>query len=216
MEITSIITNADTYLACPKTRKQYQFPYQKIKTRPIDDEWYSNIADRWWRHDNIKRPLRYVADMLPVAVAVDDPAYAKDICRYQAAHAKLYALHRILLEIGGSETCLADIEEDIDKLLERGRYYPGRSKMMPGRPSQCHANSANLWLANRDARDIRICTGYALSGDGMWRQHTWLVDRYQTAAQHRTRIIETTTKRVAYFGFEFTDDEATEFAEDNF
>lgn len=216
MGTTNIIASADTYLAQAATRKQYQFPHQKITTKPIDSERDLYIADRWWHCGNIERPLRYVADMLPAGAAADDPAYAKTIRRYQAAHAKLYALHRILLEIGGSETCLADIEEDIDKLLERGRYYPGRSKMMVGRPSQCHANSANLWLANHKARDIRICTGYALSGDGMWRQHTWLVDRYQTATQQRTRIIETTTKRVAYFGFELTDDEAAEFVEDNY
>lgn len=116
--------------------------------------------------------------------------------------AEFLKLHGLLLSIGGYETCFPYVEEDMANILARGRYYGGFSKMMKGKPSRCHENACNLWTVNKDKHDVHIATGYALSADGMWRQHSWLVQRYQTATQHRTRIIETTEKRVAYFGYE--------------
>lgn len=123
-------------------------------------------------------------------------------------------LRNILLEIGGKETCFPSFEEDMDALLHRGHNRKGTSKLIRGRPNQCHANSCELWQNNRD-KDIVICTGYALSEDGIWRQHSWLIHRYQTKTQNRTRVIETITKRLAYFGFEMTCDEAEAFCYDN-
>lgn len=42
-----------------------------------------------------------------------------------------------------------------------------------------------------------------------------IIHRYETAKQKRIRVIETTVKRVAYFGFELDDAEALQFVENN-
>ena len=129
---------------------------------------------------------------------------------------KFLLLHRILLSIGGRETVFPSFEEDMDAILSRGRYYKGTSRMMRGRANHCHSNVCNLWEANHADKDVSIATGYALSPDGLWRQHSWLVQRYRTATQNRTRIIETTEKRLCYYGFEMTNAEAEEFCQNNY
>ena len=129
---------------------------------------------------------------------------------------KFLLLNQILLSIGGRETVFYAVEEDMDAILTRGLYYKGTSKMMRGRDNRCHSNVCDLWEQNHKDKDVSIATGYALSDDGLWRQHSWLVHRYQTATQRRTRIVETTVKRVCYFGFEMTDAEAERFCQNNY
>lgn len=100
-------------------------------------------------------------------------------------------------------------DEDAVKALSRGQFFYGSSYMRKGQPSQCHANSAYLWDANRGY--CSIATGYALSEDGLWRCHSWVVQ-----PRSRTmRIWETTVKRVAYFGFVMNDTECQEFLDNN-
>jgi len=123
----------------------------------------------------------------------------------------LAALRVKLLELGGHTVCLLQ-EEDLDKIISRGEMFKGRgSLMMKGRPSQCHANSAELWNVNKNK--VEIVTGYALSLDedglGVWRQHSWLVTK-------EGRVVETTTKRKTYFGFRMTTVEAEEFYYNNY
>lgn len=130
-------------------------------------------------------------------------------------HAQFLALHKKLLSYGGLETCLPDIEPDIQRILSRGYLRNGTSLMMPGEPSHCHSNVCNLWAQNRADNDVRICTGYALSEDGLWRCHSWLLHTYDTATQHRERVVETTEKRLAYFGYEMSEAEARQFCYEN-
>ena len=115
-------------------------------------------------------------------------------------------LKKILLGIGGWAVCIPKIESDLDKLLKRGRSFPGKSKMMRGEPCQCHSNSAFCWDENREL--CRICTGYALSSDGMWRQHSWCYTNNGV-------VVETTEKRVQYFGFIMDEDECEQFLFEN-
>lgn len=56
-----------------------------------------------------------------------------------------------------------------------------------------------------------IATGYALSEDGLWRCHSWVV---QPMAR-TVRVWETTVKRVAYFGVVLTSEECEDFVENN-
>ena len=122
-------------------------------------------------------------------------------------------LHSILIRIGGWETVFAHDEPDMKAILERGRYFPGKSLSISGRPSQCHDNVRSFY-ANPTKKTVgaKICTGYALSEDGFWRQHSWLYQPYTTSGGKETfRIIETTVKRLAYFGFIMTDAEAQKF-----
>jgi hypothetical protein len=105
-------------------------------------------------------------------------------------------------------------EEDIDELLahgqiiERGPSY----RVIDGAPSQCHANAAEWWQSHRDlARPHRIATGYALSPDGRWHQHSWLV----APGLRGESIIETTQMRWAYWGIILDDEAAEQFAYEN-
>lgn len=88
--------------------------------------------------------------------------------------------------------------------------------MQKGEPSQCHTNSAMLWEANKSRtlegpyrEELALATGYAMSEDGLWRQHSWCVLR--TPA--RVKVVETTVPKVAYYGFVMTHAEAERFAE---
>ena len=121
-------------------------------------------------------------------------------------HGPHQELKEILLEIGGWAACLPRVEPDIKKIMNRGRRFPGKSTTMKGAPSRCHENSALCWDANREL--CSICTGYALTRDGMWRQHSWV---YTKTGQ----TIETTVKRIQYFGYIMTPDECEMFLEEN-
>lgn len=122
---------------------------------------------------------------------------------------KLEGLKTHLLDIGGWCVILPAIEEDFLKLITRGRRFAGKSIFMKGLPSQCHYNSACLWDENRDS--LYIATGYALSKDGVWRQHSWCT----LPTKRSWRVVETTEKRVQYFGYILHHKEAEQFYFDN-
>lgn len=117
----------------------------------------------------------------------------------------LRPLKKKLLDIGGWGVCIRQ-EPDLENILSRGRRFPGKSIMMKGEPCQCHMNSAMCWDANREI--CKICTGYALTRDGMWRQHSWVVT-------NEGLVVETTMKRISYFGFIMTEDECEIFLDQN-
>jgi len=114
-----------------------------------------------------------------------------------------------LLDFGGWTVVNPGREPDLEDILARGQLWPGEEAIsVRGQRSQCHANSARHWARNMD--DTLLVTGYALSDDGMWRQHTWCV----TVGEDGPRIVETTEPRMAYFGFVLTAEEAVQFHED--
>lgn len=119
---------------------------------------------------------------------------------------KLIVLRDYLLEFGGEQVCLPRDEEDLNKIMDFGQLWYGDIAILKqGLPNACHRNAARLWEIEND---IFIATGYALSEDGIWRQHSWCVK----SSAEKPIIIETTTLRVAYFGFIMTYDESEEFA----
>ncbi len=113
------------------------------------------------------------------------------------------ALYERLLGLGGSAV-VSIKEEDLEKILARGYARSGRGiGMRTGGRSACHRNAALLWDANRDRAVIVV--GWALSEDGLWRQHSWVKDTVQD------RLYETTEKRKLYFGFDLTPEESETF-----
>lgn len=126
---------------------------------------------------------------------------------------KLSALREKLVAFAGDAVCLAFDEPDIDVILERGQFWPGHNaKLIKGYPSKCHRNAADLYRINPElvsAGKLCICTGYALSEDGLWRQHSWLIRKNQRSNQ----IIETTQKRVLYMGAVLTAEESKKFCQ---
>lgn len=162
-----------------------------------DEEWQENMKEVWWHSS---RPISYLLEKDP-RVKID---YAEKI---DTLRNKLYSL------CNGSEVCLPPIEEDIDAINDRGQFWHGKGiRMMKGKPSQCHRNTCELWENNYKEIDIHIATGYALSDDGMWRQHSWLVINKTCS----TTIVETTVKRIGYYGFLMTEEEALKFCGDNY
>ncbi|MGO9014423.1 MAG: hypothetical protein ACLQF0_05540 [Dissulfurispiraceae bacterium] len=118
---------------------------------------------------------------------------------------QLLPLRDKLLSTAGEEVCFPVIEEDLPLLLSRGEFFSGKSSILKkGAPCQCHSNSAHLWDANR--KRLALCTGYALSKDGLWRQHSFCVFKGAGGS-----VVETTVKRLLYFGYRFNEQEAEAF-----
>lgn len=117
----------------------------------------------------------------------------------------LRALRDRILTFGGDEVLLNTRDEDAEKVLERGQFFYGSKYMKKGEDCRCHQNAAYLWDANRDR--CQIATGYALSEDGLWRQHSWVVQ----PMTRTVKVWETTVERVAYFGVVLNDEECQEF-----
>ena len=121
-----------------------------------------------------------------------------------------------LLAFGGDFVLIPHVEEDLAAILTRGELRSGRgAHLEPGSPSQCHSNVSQLYESNEGNPDgrIAIATGYALSRDGLWRQHSWGV--WYDEGSPSGLLVETTERRVAYFGFEMTSAEAESFSANN-
>jgi hypothetical protein len=105
-----------------------------------------------------------------------------------------FVLKRKLLSFGGNAVVPQPATE-MRAIMSRGQLFvPGKGygyKWLHGaEPIACHENAARMWYASRG--NVKIATGWALSGDGLWRQHSWGVEN--------GNIIETTVKRLKYYG----------------
>lgn len=122
----------------------------------------------------------------------------------------LFPLEQKLLAYGGIRL-VSRYEPDLQLLLERGELFEDQADIVPGGSRQCHFNAVRLWSAQREA--LAIVTGYALSEDGLWRQHSWLLRQKPDPGE--ARLIETTIRRVKYFGVLLTEAEAERFSQSN-
>jgi hypothetical protein len=102
-------------------------------------------------------------------------------------------LKRILLRLGGWHLVAPPTspDENVPHLVQSGFVMPGPAKLKVMGQSACHLNASRLWL-ERQRGIVAIGTGYALSEDGLWGQHTWAV--------RREGLVETTCSRKKYFG----------------
>ncbi len=88
--------------------------------------------------------------------------------------------------------CLPRHEPDLFELLLKGVFLTGENVLMePGKPCRCHDNAA---LLADEHEHVAIMTGYGLSVDGLWRQHSWCINTLND------QLIETTVARLIYFG----------------
>lgn len=112
-----------------------------------------------------------------------------------------------LLALGGVRVAPPPLPDpDLALLLEGGQQWDGDVMLQKGEAGQCHLNAAQLYMD--DMQRFRIATGYALSADGLWRQHSWIHDSVSGGGRC---IIETTELRTCYYGVELTDAEAQSF-----
>jgi hypothetical protein len=96
-------------------------------------------------------------------------------------------------------------EHHLDELLVCAVVQPAAGRFVRGDDNGCHANAAVLWT---DGTVAAIGTGYALSEDGLWRQHSWGVDASGAP-------VETTDARISYVGITLTAVRALQFAVGN-
>lgn len=106
-----------------------------------------------------------------------------------------------LLGHGGVEVVPPiDPEIRIVDLLQRAVVQSGVGAVsVPGEPSRCHENVETLVDRGRTVDGHVVVagwTGYALSDDGLWRQHSWAVGDDGS-------VIETTEPRRCYAGVQW-------------
>ena len=124
------------------------------------------------------------------------PGYAEAWAEFRA----------VVLRQGGTEVVPPRSPDPLIGLLgDRGAVVLESTNCVvnPGERSDCHANAVALW---RSGDAIAIGTGYALSHDLLWREHSWAWDR-------DGRLIETTETRTRYFGIRMDGPEAEWFAD---
>jgi|SRR3954452_4284947 hypothetical protein len=109
-----------------------------------------------------------------------------------------------LLSFGGVELVVPGaVDPDIEELVQRGSLIHGPVELYMMDESVCHENVAKLWDTNPGLLR-HVGTGYALTPDGLWRQHSWGIKADGT-------IVETTVLRSLYFGLVLDGDRADFF-----
>jgi len=121
---------------------------------------------------------------------------------------ELKRLKALLLRLGGDFIVAPPRQPDqhVPSLLEQGFLTSGPITLRVMKSSSCHENVASVWTKRRFGI-VGIATGYALSGDGLWRQHSWGI--------MRESILETTETRLKYFGIVLQGEKADFFASSN-
>ena len=114
---------------------------------------------------------------------------------------ELKPLQDKLLLLGGDWVAL-EPECDAEAFLNKGRLFKGRITFKRMASHNYHGNCAQLWINKPDT--YKIATGWALSNDGIWRQHSWLLKR--------NAIIETTEPRTMYYGIVLDFEAAANFS----
>ena len=121
-----------------------------------------------------------------------------------AQQPELKLLRTLLLGMGGAELVApVGFDPDVPLLVNFGFTMAGSLRRKIMTRSACHENIARLWRAKYRGL-VGVGTGYALSGDGLWRQHSWGI--------RRDGILETTELRVTYFGIRLQGTDADSFA----
>jgi hypothetical protein len=163
---------------------------EKILWNPMDKEWLSNIKHHYWATN--------FAGTLENCVPPNSPNKKKALAQLK----KQLELRDRLLAFAGNQACLPAIEEDTEILLAHGEIWlPKGLKMARGDTHRCHENACLLYQANKD--ELKVATGYYLHADGMWRAHSWCLQKNSRGG----RIVETTCKAILYYGTTLTDKE---------
>lgn len=101
-------------------------------------------------------------------------------------------LKNILLTAGGVAVIFLNTVDHYDKLVNNGVFKMGGLGIkVSGVPSHCHDNVEELV---KKKKYLRHCYGFALSEDGVWREHSWAIK------DDETYILETTELRKMYYG----------------
>ncbi|HXI40580.1 MAG TPA: hypothetical protein VNH83_11405 [Bryobacteraceae bacterium] len=117
---------------------------------------------------------------------------------------ELGLLKELLMGLGGIHLVAPpDPDAALPLLIVAGFVMAGPVVRRTMERSECHRNLAEIW-SNKQHELVGIGTGYALSDDGLWRQHSW--------GLRREGILETTVSRMKYFGVLLQHGDADSFA----
>src|SRR5215469_6773718 len=120
---------------------------------------------------------------------------------------ELMQLKALLLRLGGDFLVVPPKpDQDVPMLLQQGFLTSGPIMHKLMKSSSCHRNVAAVWTKKKFGI-VGIATGYALSDDGLWRQHSWGI--------LRDGVLETTETRLKYFGIVLQGEKADFFAFSN-
>ena len=126
--------------------------------------------------------------------------------------AEAQALRECLIELAGDDALVQEYEDDRETLIMDGSFIHGKNAdLRSGEYHSCILNVCQLYRESPGTDNIHIMVGYALCSDGLWRSHAWAIVLDMDAYQ----VIETTSPRVAYFGYILTVGESNKFVEDN-
>lgn len=127
------------------------------------------------------------------ALAARTKRIAAAVPAWSALEAKLLALDGLIV-VPPLQPSLLDLDI-LDALILHGRAFDlAGLQMRPGARSGCHENAVRLHRA--DPTRVSIATGYGLSPDGLWREHSWAL----APSPSGPTILETTEIRLVYFG----------------
>jgi uncharacterized protein YodC (DUF2158 family) len=150
---------------------------------------------------------------VPVTTPLDPDDRRRMLSLYEArlivqdserpGYAETFAeLTTFLLSLGG-QLVVPPIYTDgmVRRLLVDGLCFADMPLTVEaGEPNDCHGNVVRLWRGGR----AMIASGYALSEDGLWREHSWGV--------RDGTVVETTEPRQCYWGVLINDDDAGDYA----
>lgn len=170
------------------SRNKNKHAKESVSWNHMSEEWKENCKNRFWFQNSVEDAKKLHPNM-------DE---------------RMFELKNRLLSFAGDAICLPKYEEDLENILKYGQFWLGyNAEKVTGEACKCHSNSARIWMDNKEITNI--CTGYSLSADGMWRQHSWLIHRKARS----NRIVETTQPRVLYYGFAMTPEMCEEFVSEN-
>lgn len=129
----------------------------------------------------------------------------KKLCGKQLVQQYWRRVEKKLLQIEGHRAIAPKVDPQLFKILQEGYVHDGMRLRCPGKPGQCHRNSAAVWIQNHGR--VSLCTGYAQSS-GVWVQHSWCSYTHKGESV----IWETTpVERSTYYGVSLSDEEACRF-----
>ncbi|CAH6990139.1 hypothetical protein VCHA53O466_140134 [Vibrio chagasii] len=147
----------------------------------LDERWSDGIKrNQWWASANIRNK--------PNGMSTRE-------------HSKALSLYDALIHNGGCEVCLSttnlDDDLDIDSVIANGSIMGTTNSVLNEvlflemQTSNCHENAATV---KAERPEFHLCTGFYMSSEGMWREHSWLL------TPDKGNIIETSSVQCAYFG----------------
>ena len=91
----------------------------------------------------------------------------------QSTHHAIRLLCARLAQFGGCGLCDENGGPYLREVIHRGQLFTGKRVKAEGEPNKCHTNSSKLFLKSEGR--LRLCTGFALTEEGWWVQHSWCV-----------------------------------------